>query len=148
MSHQETISELLISSWLRLTTVISKERIVSNMPYNETIVYKILYQNTKKETDRLTATDLCKETKMLKSSMNRTLNSMEEKGLIHRIRSKTDKRNVYIELNKEKMDVYLSQHAKIVQLVDTLIEKYGKDKAMEIYKTFEEISDIAQEVMK
>lgn len=148
MKQQESVNELLLNSWIRLTTAISNERIVSDMPYNEAIICNILYRNHRQGGKRLTATDLCQETKMLKSLMNRTLNSMEEKNIIHRERSTTDKRNVYIELNEDKIDIYLTQHSKILKLIDTLIDKYGKENGMKVYQLFEEISEIAEEVLK
>ncbi len=75
---KEELDERLLCAWLRLTTVISNERVVTAMPYNEALICNILDQEA--DGVPLTATDLCEKTKMLKSQMNRTLNSMEKKG--------------------------------------------------------------------
>lgn len=143
------LTENLLSSWLRLTTIIDNERIVSEMPYNETIVCNILYRHMLEQTDSLlTATDLCQRTHMVKSLMNRTLNSMEEQNLIERIRSNEDKRKVYIKLNENALEGYLKQHSQILELIDCMIQKFGKEKAIEIMNIFDAISDIASEVIK
>lgn len=146
--EDKDVNENLLSAWLRLTTTISNERIVSKMPFNESLICNILYRQAKQDPQKhLTATDLCARTRMLKSLMNRTLNNMEKKELIHRTRSTEDKRHVLIELNMQKADTYLAQHTQILNLIDEIVKKFGKEKAMEIYRIFEEVSDIAQEVI-
>ena len=94
-------NEALLKTWLRLSTSIINNRLVSEMSYNESLVCSILYSNTKAGI-AMTATELCHFTKMLKSQMNRTLNSMEEKSFITRRRSESDKRLVFVTLNLEK----------------------------------------------
>lgn len=148
MEEKEKVNEQLLSAWLRLTTTISNERIVSKMSFNESLVCHILYRHEQQNPKHLlTATDLCEKTKMVKSLMNRTLNSMEAKGMIQRIRSLQDKRHVFIQLNMQAMDLYLIQHAQVLELIDKIVAKFGKEKAREIYEIFETISDIAQEVI-
>ena len=144
----EDISEKLLDSWIRLSTTINNERLVSDMTYNESLICNILYKNQMYEPQKtLTATDLCNKTKMLKSQMNRTLNTLEEKRMIVRERSKNDKRQVFVQINMEQAKEYQNQHSKILNLIDTLIEKIGKESAMDIVDMLNKISDIAEEVM-
>jgi DNA-binding MarR family transcriptional regulator len=103
----------------------------------------------RKHPDReLTATDLCRSTRMLKSQMNRTLNSMEEKHVITRERSKTDKRNVYVRLDLSKISIYHDQHRKVLEIVDSIIEKLGTETADEAIRIFNLIADTAMEVIE
>lgn len=142
------INEKLLESWLRLSTIINNERLVSDMPYNEALICNILYRNQKHNPENnLTATDLCNETRMLKSLMNRTLNSLEEKKMIKRIRSDKDKRQIFISLDMERMDVYNEQHAKILKLLDNVVKKLGKEKTSEVIDIFTMISDTLKGVM-
>lgn len=144
----EDINEKILDAWLRISTVINNERLVSDMTYNESLVCNILYRSQKENPDiNITATDLCNKTRMLKSQMNRTLNNLEKRGIIIRERSDIDKRQVFIKLNEKTTDTYMSQHAKILELVDSLIERFGKEKAMEIVNVLNLISDMAEEVM-
>ena len=105
-------NEALLKTWLRLSTSIINNRLVSEMSYNESLVCSILYSHTKLGIS-MTATELCHFTKMLKSQMNRTLNLLEEKKLILRQRSDTDKRQVMILFNMEHAQAYENQHQKI-----------------------------------
>ena len=81
---------------------------------------------------------------MLKSQMNRTLSSMEKKGLIQKERSAKDKRRVLLRLNLERAEVYQQQHEKILSIIDTLLEKAGKEQVEEIVRLFGRIADIAE----
>lgn len=142
------INEELLQSWLRLSTIINNERLVSDMPFNEALVCNILYRYEKHDSEKkVTATDLCNETKMLKSQMNRTLNNMEEKNLIQRERSKIDKRQVFIKLNLKQAHLYFQQHTKIMELLDKIVDKFGEEKTFEIIKLFTMISDTLEEVI-
>ncbi|MCH5275069.1 MAG: MarR family transcriptional regulator [Lachnospiraceae bacterium] len=139
----ENLDERLLSAWLQLSVQIINERVVSDMPFNEALVCNLL---SKANDSRLTATDLCEKTRILKSQMNRILNSLEEQGLIYRERSTADKRQVYVMLNKEKSGLYEREHTKNLQLVNRIIEKLGREKAESLIGDLAAISAITEEV--
>ncbi len=144
----KSINEKLLNAWLRLSSSICNERIVSELPYNESLVCGILHENaTENPEEKITATDLCEKTNIRKSQMNRILNTLEEKGLIRRIRSEKDKRQVFVSMNMENAEVYERQHKKVLGIVDQIIEKVGKEKAEEIIQLFTLISSKAREVV-
>lgn len=143
------LNEELLDAWLGLSTAIINSRIVSEMPYKESLICNILYRNQLHNPDRkLTATDLCQETRMLKSQMNRTLNSMEKKKLILRERSMLDKREVFVTLDMTNAAVYEKQHKRILQIVDAIIEQTGAQKAEEIIELFRMISNLAEGIIQ
>lgn len=145
----EDLNENLLDAWLRLTTVLNNEKLVSDMPYNEALICNILYRNRRMNPERkLTATDLCRQTRMFKSQMNKTLINMERKHFIKRERSSLDKRNVYIIPNLEHSDVYKRQHKKILDIVDSIIEQLGEDKALELITLFAQVSDSPERIVK
>ena len=144
----QNVNEKVLGAWLKLSTTICNERIVSELPYNETLICGILHRNAVENPDNpITATELCEKTNIQKSQMNRTLNSMEEKGLIIRKRSAKDKRQVFVSMNMENAAVYEKQHKKVLDIVDTVLEKVGKEKAEEIIQLFTLISKKAKEVV-
>lgn len=144
----KNINEKVLNAWLRLSSSICNERIVSELPYNESLVCGILHENaTENPEEKITATDLCEKTNIRKSQMNRILNTLEEKGLIRRIRSEKDKRQVFVSLNMENAEVYERQHKKVLGVVDQIVEKVGKEKAEEIIQLFTLISSKAREVV-
>lgn len=144
----QNINEKVLSAWLKLSTAICNERIVSELPYNESLVCGILHENAVEHPEeKITATDLCEKTNMQKSLMNRTLNSLEDKGLIFRKRSEKDKRQVFVSMNMDNAEVYERQHKNILRVVDEIVEKVGKEKADEIVSLFTLISNKAKEVI-
>jgi DNA-binding MarR family transcriptional regulator len=145
----QNINEKLLGAWLKLSSTICNEKIVSDMSYNESIICGILHQNAMNNPERqITATELCVQTNMQKSQMNRTLNMMEEKGLIFRKRSEKDKRQVFVSMNMENAGIYERQHEKILNFVDAVMDKVGKERAEEIVQLFTLITNKAKEVMK
>ena len=143
------LNEVLLGAWLKISTAINNSRLVSEMSYNESLICNILYRNATEHPEQfLTATDLCTETKILKSQMNRILNQLEEKNLITRERSNRDKRKVFVRLTTEQSNAYLKQHEQILQLLDNIIEKLGEEKTLEIIETLNGISDVAGELIK
>ena len=142
-------NERLLGAWLKISTVINNSRLVSEISYNESLICNILYRNAMEHPEQLlTATDLCTETKILKSQMNRILTQLEEKKLITRERSSEDKRKVFVRLNEDQSNTYIKQHAQILKLLDDIIERLGKEKAIEITEALNGISDVASEIIK
>lgn len=143
------LNEVLLGAWLKISTAINNSRLVSEMSYNESLICNILYRNATEDPEHfLTATDLCNETKILKSQMNRILSQLEEKNLITRNRSSQDKRKVYVQLTTEQSNAYLKQHAQILELLDDIIEKLGEEKTLEIINALNGISAVAGEIIK
>ena len=143
------LNEVLLGAWLKISTAINNSRLVSEMSYNESLICNILYRSATEHPElTLTATDLCAETKILKSQMNRILTQLEEKNLITRERSTLDKRKVYVRLTNEQSNAYLKQHEQILKLLDNIIEKLGEEKTLEVIEALNGISDVAGEVIK
>ena len=136
------MNEDILEAWLQLNMAINNEKIVSKMPLNEMLIYRYLYQH---QDEQITASKLCEVIDMLKSQMNRTLSSMEEKKLIYRTRSSRDKRRIYVSLNMENAFLYEKEHERILHIVDQLIERVGKENAEKALDLFRLIAQIAKE---
>lgn len=135
------IKEEILSAWIMMNSAIDSEHIVSSMPYNEAIICNILANQKDKE---ITATDLCAILKMQKSQMNRTLTSLESRNLIKRVRSLTDKRQIIIKLIDDVDSIYYLQHQRSINYVESLLEKIGLERANEIIRLFNIITEVAQ----
>jgi len=111
--------EELLDAWLKLSSSIISDRLVKSFSFNESFVLNLLYKNYISNAEaKLTAKDLCMKTNILKSQMNAILNSLEEKGMILRSRSKVDKRLVEIEINPQNVELYERSHADILRLCE------------------------------
>ena len=145
----EKINEELLTAWLKISTSINNSRLVSKMSFNESLICNILYNNQISDSPKnITATDLCKETQILKSQMNRTLNKLEESGMITRIRSNQDKRHVFIQLNHENTANYISQHKEILSIIDAIIDKIGVENAKNAISSLTLLSEAAISILE
>ena len=113
-------------------------RMVTGLSYNEALVFNLMYRQRDKH---YTATELCGLTNFLKSQMNRTLCQMEDKGLIQRVRSKEDKRNVYIMPTLKGEEVYFKEHEEVLEIVRQVISKLGPEKTVQVEKVLNEVAD-------
>ena len=144
---QEDIREELLEAWLQMSLIISNRRLTDGMPFNEAMVCHILEARKKKDPDVfLTATDLCQETRMQKSLMNSTLNSMEKKEWIERIRSERDKRQSYIRLREENLTLYRESHEKVLQLLDQILEEVGEQQIRQLIPGMKKITDVVKSI--
>ena len=134
-------SERVLKSWIHMLISVNGERAVTNITYNEAVICNVLMHAEQE----ITATDLCHIMKMQKSQMNRTLTTMEERRMIQRNRSLSDKRQIIIVLNDASDNPYYQEHERIVKYVDRLLDHFGVDKIEDIIQLFDYISKIAQE---
>lgn len=139
-----TATELLLDSYLRLSTAISNERVVSELPYNEALICNLLYHSAPQA---LTATELCEYTRIQKSQMARTLNEMEEKGLISRRRSQSDRRQVLVALDLDHAEAFFRQHTQTLQIAEAIGRRLTPEKVQALTILLNEAADAAREVL-
>ena len=143
----ESLSEQLLEAWLDISAIIRNDRIVNGLTFNETFICNILLRQKKKDDKTyLTAVDLCASTGILKSQMNRCLTSLEEKGLIERIRSEEDKRKIYIKFREENSRLYEEEHQHSLKIPDKLIQRMGKEKIEQTIGLLNEIIDTIKKI--
>ena len=141
----ENVNEKILDAWINLIMAVNSERLVLKMPFNEAIICNILDHNQDKI---MTATDLCHITKMQKSQMNRTLTSLEKKGMIERQRREDNKREIQITLLDNGSETYQDVHNQNLAIVDKIIKRIGIEHADEIYNMFSLITSVAKEEIK
>lgn len=145
----EDLREDLLEAWLAVSLGIINRRLTAKLSYNEALVCHILYGNRKSGGEReLTSTDLCRETRMLKSLMNSTLNALETRGMIERIRSTTDRRRVYVRLKEESLDAYREEHEHVLRIVGRVIERLGEEDARAAVPMMHRIAECVEDIME
>lgn len=130
-------NERFIDTWIQLTTVLNNNRMIEGMPYNEAIICRYLLAH---EDEDVTATDLCMHFRMQKSQMNRTIAIMLDKQLIYRERSDSDKRLIFIRINKKQLDEYYAAHESVLSLVDHITDSLGSKRCDQVFKLFDMIT--------
>ena len=132
--------EQLLDAWLNLTSTLWNTRIVSSLSYNEAHVMGILLRHSTKEAP-MTATDLIRRTRLLKSQMNKILTRLEALGYITRMRSMQDKRMIHVLLTQEGKTAYLKEHKGVEAILHQLVSRIGADRALSVAKDLCEITD-------
>ena len=141
------LNEELLSAWLRLGAVIDNQRLVSDLPFNEAMVCGLLLR-AQEQGRSLTASDLCSETRILKSQMNAILHSLEEKGFLQRQRSQSDLRRVELSLLPAGKKRYLDSHRQTLALVDRLIDSVGQDAVKTLVPLLLQAADSFDRILK
>ena len=125
MKNQRQLQEALLQSWMAMEVCIRGNRLLSDLSMNEMLICNVLYQ--RRDGAPVTATELCSQTKLLKSQMNHILNTMEYQGLICRDRSVADKRQVYVRLQEAAIPRYLQEHERVLKIVGAVLGTLGEE---------------------
>ena len=95
----------------------------------------------------LTATDLIRRTRLLKSQMNKILTVLEKNGHITRSRSESDKRLVHIYLTDAGKTAYLEEHKGIESILHQLVEKLGPERSISIARELADVTDTLNDII-
>ena len=146
MSGITKVGEDLLAAWLNLSSTLWNTRIVTSMTYNEAHVLGILMRHSK-DSEPMTATDLIRRTRLLKSQMNKILTTLEKQNYISRERAEIDKRLIHIRLTKKGQAAYLNEHKSVESILDTLIERLGVERAAHITKEINDLTDVLDAIV-
>lgn len=114
----------LIQAWVQLSGMLKNSRFTKELPYNEAVVMLQLYQAGD---NPISMKEITAQTHMLKSQVNRTINSLEEKGLLERCEGEGDRRVGYVRSVKEKMDLFLQVHASSMEIAKDISAIIGPE---------------------
>ena len=146
MSDITKVSDDLLAAWLNLSSTLWNTRLVSTMTYNEAHVLGILLRH-KDDAAPMTATDLIRRTRLLKSQMNKVLTTLEQQNFISRIRAEADKRLIHIRLTEAGKATYLNAHRDVEVILNTLIEHIGMERAVHITKEISDLTDVLENIV-
>ena len=131
------LEEQLITAWVRLTGIFKNTRITKGMVYNEAIVMLVAYNRYREDGKGLVSfKEIVSETRMLKSLVNRTIDSLVAKGYLTRCEGK-DKRTTFIRIVPENIGGFLEVHAHSLGLARNMMQIIGTEDA----EAFVRISD-------
>ncbi|WP_067141563.1 MarR family transcriptional regulator [Oceanivirga salmonicida] len=123
-------SEELLYAWVKLSTIIKNNRITKGLMYNEAIIMLIVYNKYREDKNSVVSIkEIIAETKMLKSLVNRTVNSLEKKSLLTKCEVGKDKRMVYVKCVEENLKIFLEVHNTSLNIVNQIIKVIGMEKA-------------------
>ncbi|MBQ2992077.1 MAG: MarR family transcriptional regulator [Clostridia bacterium] len=145
MTDLQQAGDELLNAWLSLTSTLWNTRVVKTLTYNETHVLGILLRHAQSEA--LTATDLIRRTRLLKSQMNKLLTTLENRGLIERSRCEHDKRQIHIRLTQAGKEAYLLEHRDVETFLNQLIERIGAERALAVARELSDINRVLDDIV-
>ena len=138
---------MLLDAWMRMSVGIRGNRILKKLSFNEMLICGIVYRAELAKIP-VTATDICSRSRLLKSQVNKLLGDMEGKGLIIRQRDTADKRRILITMASGNLDIYLSEHERVMEIVSWICRELGgeetallTEKMNKVVSLMDDISD-------
>lgn len=130
MTLEQQTQENLLQAWMEMSVFIRGNRILTDLSFNEVMICGML---SRQPVDApLTATELGERTNLLKSQINHILTGMEQRNLIKRTRSTSDKRVVYVQLSEEGHRIYTREHIGVMEILEAVHEAFGTEKTKEL----------------
>lgn len=148
MNQELLLQEQLLSAWMRMSTFIRGNRILSELSFNEIMVCGLLQRQRDSGTSPLTATELCARTNLLKSQINHILTSLEGRGLIRRVRSIGDKRVIRIYLTEAGRELYEAEHARVLEILNQVYLELGQEKTRELTQLISRATDVVDDYQR
>ena len=145
MTTEQQMQEDLLYAWMEMSVFIRGNRILTDLSFNEVMICGMLSRQSPDMP--LTATELGERTNLLKSQINHILTNMEQRGLIQRTRSTTDKRVVYVQLSEEGRRVYAREHAGVMEILNAVYEEFGSEKTRELTTMLKKATSIVNNYM-
>ena len=99
------------------------------------------------DADPITATDLIRRTRLLKSQMNKILTTLEKQQMISRARAESDKRLIYIRLTEKGKYAYLDEHKKVEGILSELIERLGEQRAANLTNELRDFIEVLETIV-
>lgn len=135
-----SLDEQLVSAWVRLTGILKNTRMTKGMVYNEAIVMLVAYTRYREDGEGLISfKEIVSQTRMLKSLVNRTIDSLVRQNFLQRCEGK-DKRTTFVRVVPENLDAFLQVHENSLALARRLTEIIGTDDARAFVRIVEKIS--------
>lgn len=139
--EENELEEALIGAWVALTGALKNTRITQGLVYNEAIVMLIAYNRYREDGEGLVSfKELVRETFMLKSLVNRTIDSLVEKRYLERCEGR-DKRTTFVRLVKENIEDFLRVHERSLALARSAVELIGREDAETFVRIAHKISE-------
>lgn len=114
----------LIRSWVSLSAMLKNSRFTKELSYNEAIIMLLLYEAADMP---VSIKEITANTHMLKSQVNRTINALEEQGLLERCTGQGDRRVCYVRLKKDKLELFLQVHNRSMEIARQISDIIGPE---------------------
>lgn len=135
------LCERMLGAWIEVNGMLKDSRITRDLTYNEAIVMKLVYDQYRSDgTGRTAVGRIIRETNMLKSLVNRTINALCASGYLIKERGEADARNVFVRPVEARLTDFLAVHRRSLALVRQIIDVVGPEDAWSFVRMSEKLS--------
>lgn len=137
--EKSMIDEQVVVSWVRLTGILKNGRLTDGLIYNEAIVMLTAYNKFRSDGEGVVSfKELTDETRLLKSHVHRTIDSLVEKRLLERVTGE-DKRMSFVRPVKDNLEAFLRVHGQSLALAARVREIIGEEDTRAFVRIAEKI---------
>lgn len=136
----EDIRERLLTAWIGINSLFKDSRMTRELTYNEAIVMKLVYDQYRADGEGRTAVrSILKRTHMLKSMVNRTIDSLCAQGYLVKERDERDARALRVRPVPQRLGGFLAIHQRSLDIVQAVIDVIGPEDAEEFARICEKL---------
>ncbi len=130
MPEKLALEERLLTAWTELSGILKNSRMTQGITYNEALTMKLVYDQYREDGVGLIAVQsLLKRTHMLKSLLNRTLNSLCAQGYLVKEQHGPDARMLYVRPVPQRLPDFLAVHRRSLRVAEAVIGAIGEEDA-------------------
>ena len=138
--REDDLREQLLTAWIGINSMFKDSRMTRELTYNEAVIMKLAYDQYRLDgVGRVSVQAVRKKTNMLKSLVNRTVNSLCEQGYLTKERGSEDARALFVRLTPDRLPDFLSVHRGSLKLAETVIGVIGQEDAAQFVRICEKI---------
>ena len=139
--ERETLEERMLNAWIGARGMLKDSKITRNLTYNEAVVMKLVYDQYRRDgLGRTAVSRIVKQTNMLKSLVNRTINALCERGYLLRERGEEDGRSLFVRPVEARLDDFLAVHRQSLDLARRIVDVAGQADAEAFVRMVERLS--------
>lgn len=134
------LEERMLGAWISARGMLKDSKITQNLTYNEAVVMKIVYDQYRRDgVGRTAVSAIVRQTNMLKSLVNRTVNALCDRGCIRRERGEEDGRSLFICPVEEHLGEFLAVHRQSLSLARRIVDVVGEEDAAAFVRMVEKL---------
>lgn len=98
--------------------------------------------------EKMKISDIAHMTNVRSSAVSRTLNGLEERGLIVRVADKEDRRNTYVELTDDGLRIMEECKKRMDDFMSAVFNSVGEENIKQFIEILRKIYDVSQEELE
>ena len=94
------------------------------------------------------SSEIARRLGITRSAVSQIVTKMEQRGIVNRVASPTDRKIAYICLSEQSMAVFEEQCKRANETMQRIVDIYGEDKIKTFFAEYDELRKVVDQVMK